>query len=277
MAPAGQRRRPALFGLAGLGAFGAFVLFHLLLYVYSFSDREALILKDYERYIGTYLMGWMMASLGLLGLLAPEGRWPRLGQGAGILCSGAMALVFCLKGVPSAGFWNYPHENYAVRQEVAYRASLVNPELDWDDEVLLISQGDDATRWYYYSYELNAQLAHGFGGFGYAEEDDWAWETTFMTLVSPYQDEYNKEFYAYQSEYQYTAECSRDDLVAFLRDTGYGYILLDQSEKYVYYEFGPLFTEKVPIDRADAAYLYKVVDDGVEMRFEPVGEVRYVS
>ena len=98
-----------------------------------------------------------------------------------------------------------------------------------------------------------------------------------MTLVSPYQDEYNKEFYAYQSEYQYTAECSRDDLVAFLRDTGYGYILLDQSDKYVYYEFGPLFTEKVPIDRADAAYLYKVVDDGVEMRFEPVGEVRYVS
>ena len=164
-----------------------------------------------------------------------------------------------------------------MRQEGAYRDSLVNPELDWDDEVLLISQGDDATRWYYYSYELNAQLAHGFGGFGYAEEDDWAWETTFMTLVSPYQDEYNKEFYAYQSEYQYTAECSRDDLVAFLRDTGYGYILLDQSDKYVYYEFGPLFTEKVPIDRADAAYLYKVVDDGVEMRFEPVGEVRYVS
>lgn len=277
MAPAGQRRRPALFGLAGLGAFGAFVLFHLLLYVYSFSDREALILKDYERYIGTFLMGWMMASLGLLGLLAPEGRWPRLGQGAGILCSGAMALVFCLKGVPSAGFWNYPHENYAVRREVAYRASLVNPELSWDDEVLLISQGDDATRWYYYSYELNAQLANGFGGFGYSGEDDWAWETTFMTLVSPYQDEYNKEFYAYQSEYQYTAECSRDDLVAFLRDTGYGYILLDQSDKYVYYEFGPLFTEKVPIDRADAAYLYKVVDDGVEMRFEPVGEVRYVS
>ena len=37
--------------------------------------------------------------------------------------------------------------------------------LDWPDRVLVLSQGDDATRWYYYRYELTAQVVNGFGGF----------------------------------------------------------------------------------------------------------------
>ena len=62
----------------------------------------------------------------------------------------------------------------------------------------------------------------------------------------------------------------------FLRQKGYGYVLLDQSDKYIYYEMGSLFDGPIPIDRADAAYLFRVVDDGTTMTFEPVGEVQYV-
>ena len=43
----------------------------------------------------------------------------------------------------------------------------MNTVLNWPDRVLVISQGDDATRWYYYRYELTAQVVNGFGAVSY--------------------------------------------------------------------------------------------------------------
>ncbi|MBQ5754254.1 MAG: hypothetical protein IIV90_01155 [Oscillospiraceae bacterium] len=278
-APGGQRRRPVVFFGLSLAAFGAFVAFHLLLYVYSFSMREASILKDFERYMAPFLMGWVLAGLCLLLALGRFGARPRLSQAGCIAACGAVALVFCLRGVPTAGFWNYPATNYAEREDVRYRASLINDALDWEDEVFLISQGDDGTRWYYYAYELNARLAYGYGGESYIEEADsiWntVWNTTSVSLVNAKEDPWYQETYAFQNEYEYTAKCTVEDLIAFLRDKGYSHILMDQSDKYIFYEFGPYFTARFPIERGDAAYLFKIVDDGAEMRFEPEGEVRY--
>ena len=62
--------------------------------------------------------------------------------------------------------------------EAPARGLTVNGLLDWDDTVLLISQGDTAIRWNYYGFELNATLARGFGGFGYGHEGDYNWDTT---------------------------------------------------------------------------------------------------
>ena len=158
---------------------------------------------------------------------------------------------------------------------MARRAAAVNGALAWEDEVFLISQGDDATRWYYYGYELNARMANGFAGYGYSEQDAENWETTFASLVNPYTDEYNTAKYRFQTLYPYTAACSREDLVVFLREKGYSHILLDQSDLYIRYEMGPLFEGPVPLDRTGEAYLYKIEDDGEAMRFVPAGEVRY--
>ena len=270
-----SRARAVWLAVGGSACFAAFWLFHLLLYVYSFSDKEAALLKDYDRYISPYFLGWLLAGLCLLALEAERGERHRLAAGAaGVGVIGLAALVG-LRGLPAAGFWHVNPTDAAVRRDVAQRAALVNPYLNWDDQVLLISQGDDATRWYYYGYELNAQLAYGFGGFGY-EEGANNWVSTFMSLVTPKHDPWNEEFYGFQKEYPYTAECSQDDLVNFLRQKGYGYVLLDQSDKYIYYELGSLFDGPIPIDRADAAYLFRVADDGTTMTFEPVGEVQYV-
>ena len=62
--------------------------------------------------------------------------------------------------------------------------------------------------------------------------------------------------------------------LAILRDAGL--ILDDRQGKYIYYELGSLFDGPIPIDRADAAYLFRVAADGTTMTFEPVGEVQYV-
>ena len=73
--------------------------------------------------------------------------------------------VFCWRGIPAAGFWTGADSLYTLRADVQSRANTMNTVLDWPDRVLVISQGDDATRWYYYRYELTAQVVNGFGGF----------------------------------------------------------------------------------------------------------------
>lgn len=273
--PGAGRRRVAVFGLLGAAGWAAFMLFHLLLYVYNFTQREALILKDYDRYLSPFYLGWLLAAFCLLALSAESGGLPRPARLGCLALSGCIAVCFGLRGLPSAGFWNYPAENYSIRREVAQRAAAVNGALGWEDEVFLISQGDDATRWYYYGYELSARIANGFAGYGYSEQDAENWETTFANLVNPYTDEYNSNKYRFQTLYPYTAACSQEDLVVFLREKGYSHILLDQSDLYIRYEMGPLFEGPVPLDRTGEAYLYRIEDDGETMRFVPVGEVRY--
>ncbi|MBM6901457.1 hypothetical protein H6B10_17740, partial [Gemmiger formicilis] len=46
------------------------------------------------------------------------------------------------------------HGHHRQTARVQQRAEVMNTVLDWDDRVLVLSQGDDATRWYYYRYEL---------------------------------------------------------------------------------------------------------------------------
>lgn len=271
----GARRRVAVFGLFSAAGYAAFLLFHLFLYVYNFTGQEALVLKDYDRYIAPFYLGWLLAAFCLLAVSAESGGLPRPARLGCLALSCGILAAFCARGLPSAGFWNYPAENYAIRDEVARRAAAVNGELQPEDTVFLISQGDDATRWYYYGYELNARLATGFAGFGYAEEGADNWETTIASLVNPHTDPFHVTAYAYQKDYPFTAECSKEDLVAFLQDKRYTHLLIDESDTYIRYEFEDLFEGKAPIFRCEDAYLYEIRYEQDTVRFVPVGEVRY--
>ena len=175
--------------------------------------------------------------------------------------------VFCVligwRGVPTAGFWNYPHVVYSVRDDVKERAGQVNDLLDWDDTVLLISQGDDATRWNYFGYDLNATLARGFGGFGYGHEGDWSWDTTHMNLVDPARaQEGMPEVYPYQTV------CTADDLRLFLLDKRYTHILIDESDDYIAGTIGPAFgIDDLPDRRTDSVILLRVEYEGDTVRW----------
>ncbi len=71
---------------------------------------------------------------------------------------------FCLARCARGGFWTGADSLYTLRADVQNRAETMNTVLDWPDRVLVISQGDDATRWYYYKYELTAKVVNGYGG-----------------------------------------------------------------------------------------------------------------
>lgn len=253
--PKGQRQTPVLlFLLCGIALVG-FLVLHLFTYVFIFSKQEALQLKDYARYISPYYMGWALAALGLLarGSCAPQRKsaLPRL-AGLGLLA--AFCLLIYQRGLPVSGFLNPPHILYTQRKEIAARADTVNGQLNWNDTVLLISQGDNATRWNYYGYELNATLARGFGGFGWGHADDYNWDTTHMNLVSPEDAEKFKP-----EKYPYQTVCTVEDLYNFLRERRYTHILLDASDEYIAHTIAPAFgLNGLPEQRTDKVYLIDI-------------------
>ena len=234
-----------------------FLVFHLFLYVFNFQPEEALQLKDYARYIGPYYVGVAFMLLGQLALAAkPQARLVQVGLAA-VLC-----ILFVWRGMPLAGFWNYPHTIYSVRDDVKSRAEQVNDLLNWEDTVLLISQGDDVTRWNYYGFDLNATLAKGFAGNGYGpqleEGTDW-WMTTHMNLVDP-----NSQ----QSMYAYSTLCTPEDLKRFLQDMRYDYILVDESDEYIAQVIGPAFgVNDLPDQRTDQVILLRVEYTGDTVRW----------
>ena len=240
--------------------FAAFYLFHLILYYYNFSDVEAYALQDFDRYIGPYLQGWMLAMLCLLGhsaALRTEGVPARLADLALLGASACVAVLFAWRGVPASGFWTDSDSRYLLRQDVKARAAAANQVLDWDDTVLVISQGDNATRWYYYTYELTAQVARGYGGFFNGEDASSRWDSDFMNLV--------------ESEnwtlYDYKAVCTPPALVAYLEEKGCNYLLIDRADDYLERSFSPLFEGGLTADMPMTLYSF---DPDAEVPFTPV-------
>ena len=256
----GSARRRVLVAHLGFAlCFAALYLFHLILYCYNFSDLEGLMLKDYDRYLAPYYQAWMLAMLCLLA----NGARQRLGR---LALGGAAAVilaVFCWRGIPAAGFWTGADSLYTLRADVQSRANTMNTVLDWPDRVLVISQGDDATRWYYYRYELTAQVVNGFGGFyGRLGETKDRWDSDFMNLV--------------ESEnwtlYDYKAVCVPDTLVAYMAEKDCDYILIDRADDYLQREFSPLFEGGLTNDMPATLYHFEGADAAVPFTLAAVAE-----
>ncbi len=259
----GAARRRVLWVSAGLWVgLAAFWVFHLFLYVYNFADIEAYQLKDYARYLGSVHTGMTLVSLGLLAAACQRSRGRAALARLGVCGAAAGLLAVCLWRGPRAGLWNYPTSLYTARQEIKARAATVNDYLDWDDQVLLICQGDDVSRWYYYGYELHATIANGFGGSSYGDERvDNRWPTTGMTLIP-----------TFTNANEFETVCSRNGLVAFLQEAQYDYILVDWTDEYFCEEFSPLFDAPIPLGTTHDPLLFKIEDGGARMTLVAGGD-----
>ena len=253
------RRRVLMAHLAFAFCFAALYAFHLILYYYNFSDVEGLALKDYDRYLSPYYQAWMLAMLCLLARNAAA-RWSCC-----VLACAAAAVVgiFCWRGIPAAGFWSDADSLYTLRADVQDRADTMNTVLDWPDRVLVLSQGDDATRWYYYRYELTAQVVNGFGGFyGRLGETQDRWDSDFMNLV--------------ESEnwtlYDYKAVCVPATLVAYMQEKDCDYLLIDRADDYLQREFSPYFEGGLTADMPATLYHFEGADAAVPFTLAAVAE-----
>ena len=261
-APSGAaRRRAAVEFLGGAFCFAALYLFHLILYYYNFSEAEGSALKDYERYISSYLQGWMLTGFCVLGISVQQadGTLQRVGRAALGLAAAAVIGIFAWRGVPAAGFWTNADSLYTLRRDVKNRAEAMNTVLDWPDRVLVISQGDDATRWYYYKYELTAKVVNGYGGTWWGDDDySSRWDSDFMNLVESLN----------WTLYDFEAVCTADSLTAYMEEKQIDYLLIDRADDYLEREFSSRFEGGLTANMP--ATLYRFEGRSKAVAFTPV-------
>ena len=231
------------------------------MYFYNFSEAEGSALKDYERYIAPYLQGWMLYGFCVLGFAVGQGGGAaqRLGRAALGLAAAAVLGIFAWRGVPAAGFWTNADSLYTLRRDVKNRAEAMNTVLDWPDRVLVISQGDDATRWYYYKYELTAKVVNGYGGTWWGNDDySSRWDSDFMNLVESLN----------WTLYDFEAVCTADSLTAYMEEKQIDYLLIDRADDYLEREFSIRFEGGLKANMP--ATLYRFEGRSKPIAFTPV-------
>ena len=203
----------------------------------------------------------MLTSLALLGQSAAAARGLRRRFGAAMvgLSFAGVLVAFLWRGIPTAGFWTRADSLYTVRTDVKTRAEAMNEVLDWNDRVLVISQGDDATRWYYYKYELTARVVNGYGGVWWGDGDYTSrWDSDFMNLVESLN----------WTLYEYPAVCTNASLIAYMEEKNCDYLVLDRADDYLEREFSDVFEGGIQADQP--ATLYQFMGRGAAYPFVPV-------
>lgn len=250
-----HRRRVAVFALGSTAAFAAYWVFHLFLYLYVFDPSEGLVLKDYARYFLPFYLGWL---LGAAALLLGAGKDRAVGFAAAALLAVVGGSVLW-RGQTVNNFATYSNTFYGERLEVQSRAEAVNALTTPDDVVYPVCQGSDGTRWYYYSYELDARLARMYGGGSGTGQDPFL-PTTACTLTDA----------ASLGAQQYEVVTEQLNLAAYLKECGATVLLLDITDEYVAQLLQPYAGAPLPELTLDAPSLWRIVWDSGEMRLCPL-------
>lgn len=270
-----QRRRVLVFTLAMLAGFVAFSVFLTFTYTYIFKGWESETLKDYARYSMPYWFGWLMASLVLLGSAVTRRAGEKSGKPV-LAKAGVLAVSVCilgtvlLRGNMQANFLRVSPSLFGKRLSVqaVTRQALVEG-MQPEDVVYLISQGDDASRFYLFSYECESTLSTLYRA--PATGDEWDTQaiipagTTAASLMPP----------GGMADYAEAAACTPAQLLAFLKARDCTHILLDTADGYIKNDFGYLFADELAGWGPDGQYegglrYYKIEWAGQDARFVPV-------
>ncbi|MFV0352847.1 MAG: hypothetical protein ACK5JF_11170 [Oscillospiraceae bacterium] len=237
----GEARRRVVVCTAGMAAgFGVFYIFNVFVYTYILQGGEAQILKDYDRYIYPYWFGWLMLALVLLAAAGIKaGRKALVARGGSILLACALLGLCVVKVDPAANFASVSPSVYTARINVQQVAQTVMQQgMRPQDKVYLLSQGDDAFRFYLFAYELPAELEYLYGG------KDRPNGTTAAALIPPGED----------SAYVEKVPTTSKELEEFLHSTGCTHILLDITDTYTLQMLRPLAEDGLPDWSGDGVY-----------------------
>lgn len=148
------RRQAGVFAVLGLGGFAAYFFFIGLTYVYVFRDEVSDGLVGFERYLYPYLLGWLLAA-GALVLRAMEEERPAglVQTGFAVFVLGLAALVW-LRVPFTLTVFGSGDAAYAQRRATQALTEQVQAVVPADAHIFFVSQGDDGSRWFLYTYEF---------------------------------------------------------------------------------------------------------------------------
>lgn len=238
------RRQAGVFAVLGLGGFAAYYFFIGLTYVYVFRDEVSDGLVGFERYIYPYLLGWLLAA-GALALRAMDEERPAglVQTGFGVLVLGLAGLVW-LRVPFTLTVFGCGDAAYAERRQTQAVTEEVQAVVPADAHIFFVSQGDDGSRWFLYTYEfypwyLDYSGTTGMGGGG--------------TFALPGALTEDTLYY-----HPYTTEELHDCIL----DSGCTYIFIEQSDDLFAEGYASLFSDELAGCEAGAAvYAYNAGTD----------------
>lgn len=275
-----HKRQVLVFGIFSLLGFFAYYIFLLFTYTYVFSSLEGDSLAAYDRYVTPYWIGWVMASMVLLAqaALRPAAQlqsaktqkkktavkplWrPVAARAVSLALCAALLFGVALRGNWRANFMQVSPSQYTNRLNVQQVVQTARAQgMQQQDVVYLVSQGDNAGRFYLFAYEMESKLTLLYGG----EEKPNG--TQASSLIKP-----GSEHYGYAEAVQ----CSPQQLFAYLKEAGCTHILLDVTDGYIIDAFGPYFSDGLAGWTNDNSYkgghrYYAIQWQGEEAHFVPV-------
>ncbi len=281
--------RPAVawFTLFSTLGFAAFYIFTGFTYIYIFHEWQEM--TDYNRYIYPYYLGWMLAAVAILCFVLRGAR------GKVVAAGGLSALMLFSVWRTAAlvpanlSVVDYPESYFAVRRDKIAEIEQVKELLSPQDKVFYVAMGDDGKGWFttYYEAYPDLVLDYSFGGGSltaaleeslfvdenelgidkYYAAGNMAWdESTGLGFAVPGILAMPDTFTEEQKEYYTTHGLTPEVLCRYLRDTKCTALYLDVIDPVFEAAYGSLFTDELK----SGAKVYRIEDDGKEMRFVPV-------
>lgn len=267
------RLRTALAAVLSLICFGGYNLMLGLSYGFIFKPFQAQALTDYNRYIGSYYIGWFLLALACLSLVAQQADCskpalrPLLGRGALLALAALMLWRWDGMVLPQLSVLGFSDSEFADRRTSAAEAVLVSSYLQPEDRLFFVSQGDTGYAWFSAVYDFYPILVDYSGIY---DPNDTSMQlggggTFGLAELQPEEDGPRKVYY-----HPYSAEFFEQTV----RESGCSYLYIQKLDDIFVQSYAQLFTDGLATALAGETLLYQVTDAGftpVAMSLQEVG------
>lgn len=244
----------AAAGLSAAGFAGYYFAIVIVSYGFLMKDFYGDSLPGYERYLSSYLAGWLLLALGLVCVAAARGAKHRAAARGGVLAIAcAAAILFGQMVPPSLSVLGYPEIQFAQLREETRIGAAVVAAVPEGERIFFVSQGDDGGRWFRYSYYLLPRILDYSQNGG---RSFWPLEGEQFPGWVPPPDEGSVGHNYFTTEM----------FEAKIRERGCNYVFVERSDAMFTGYFGVLFSDGLA-GPYDMPRLYRRAANGL---FEPV-------
>ncbi|MDY4166808.1 MAG: hypothetical protein SOY27_04875 [Fournierella sp.] len=243
-------------GLSTLG-FAAYSYVITISYGFIFKDFQAVVLDAYNRYMYTYYIAWFVIAAAVLAWVVQTGRWRLLGQAGALAFACLMLLRVNMMVLPQMSVLGFSDATFADQYLIMEKVDAVKAQIDEDDRIFFVSQGDDGLLWFTYSCYFQPNILD-YSGWE-LDEETGLYGAGGGTFCLPENMPEVKEggalyFHAYSTE----------DFAKAVAESGCEYIFVEKLDAGFVAAYGSLFTDGLAAAENGETLLYRIAPGGYE-------------
>ena len=255
----GMRQRLRVLCWMGLSSLG-FVAYSYVLalsYGFIFKPPQAANLDDYSRYMNTYYIAWFLMAAAVLAWVVQTGRWRLLGQAGALAFACLMLVRVNMMVLPQMSVLGFSDATFADQYLIMEKVDAVKAQIDEDDRIFFVSQGDDGLLWFTYSCYFQPNILD-YSGWEKNEESGLYGAGGGSFCLPKNMPDPSVEGAIYFHAY------STEDFAKAVAESGCDYIFVDKLDAGFVAGYGSLFTDGLAAAENGETLLYRITPDGYE-------------